>query len=30
VLVVIRYPARGEFPAVAEVQVRDARRVGLP
>ena len=30
VLVVIRHPARGEFPAVAELQVRDARRVGLP
>ena len=29
-LVVIRHPARGEFPAVTELQVRDARRVGLP
>jgi hypothetical protein len=27
VLVVIRHPARGEFPAVVEVQVREARRV---
>jgi len=26
-LVVIRHPARGEFPAVVELQVRDARRV---
>ena len=29
-LVVIRHPARGEFPAVAELQVRDARRVRGP
>jgi len=29
-LVVIRHPAREEFPAVVELQVRDARRVGLP
>jgi hypothetical protein len=28
VLVVIRYPVRGEFPAVVELQVREARRVG--
>jgi hypothetical protein len=27
VLVVIRHPARGEFPAVVELQVREARRV---
>ena len=27
VLVVIRHPARGESPAVAELQVRDGRRV---
>jgi hypothetical protein len=27
VLVVIRHPARGEFPAVVELQVRDARRI---
>ncbi|MBI1915627.1 MAG: hypothetical protein HYS12_12980 [Planctomycetes bacterium] len=27
VLVVIRPPARGEFPAVVELQVREARRV---
>jgi hypothetical protein len=27
VLVVIRHPARGEFPAVVELQVRQARRV---
>jgi len=27
VLVVIRYPARGQFPAVVELQVREARRV---
>ena len=27
VLVVIRHPARGEFPAVIELQVREARRV---
>jgi hypothetical protein len=26
-LVVIRYPARGQFPAVVELQVREARRV---
>ncbi len=26
-LVVIRHRARGEFPAVVEVQVREARRV---
>jgi hypothetical protein len=26
-LVVIRHPARGEFPAVVELQVRDARRI---
>jgi hypothetical protein len=26
-LLVIRHPARGEFPAVVEVQGRDARRV---
>jgi hypothetical protein len=26
-LVVIRHPARGEFPAAVEVQVREARRV---
>ena len=26
-LVVIRHPARGESPAVVEVQVREARRV---
>src|SRR5262249_971461 len=26
-LVVIRHPARGEFPAVVELQVREARRV---
>ena len=25
-LVVIRHPARGQFPAVVEVQVREARR----
>ena len=30
VLVVIRHPARGEFQAVTELQVRDARRVRLP
>src|SRR5262245_40977152 len=30
VLVVIRYPARGKFPAVAEPQVRDTQRVRLP
>jgi hypothetical protein len=29
VLVVIRHPARGEFPAVVELQVREARRVVL-
>ena len=28
--VVIRHPARGEFPAVVELQGRDARRVRLP
>jgi len=28
VLVVIRHPARGEFPAVVELQVREARRAG--
>src|SRR5262249_13165359 len=27
VLVVIRHPARGQFPAVVELQVREARRV---
>src|SRR5262245_38857672 len=27
VLLVIRHPARGEFPAVVEVKVREARRV---
>jgi len=27
VLVVIRHPARGEFRAVVELQVREARRV---
>ena len=27
VLVLIRYPARGQFPAVVELQVREARRV---
>ena len=27
VLTVIRHPARGEFPAVVELQVREARRV---
>ena len=27
VLVVIRYPARGQFPVVVELQVREARRV---
>jgi hypothetical protein len=27
VLVVIRHPARGQFPAVVEVQVQEARRV---
>ena len=27
VLVVIRHPARGEFPAVVELQVREAFRV---
>ena len=27
VLVVIRHPARGEFPAVVESKVREARRV---
>jgi hypothetical protein len=27
VLAVIRHPARGEFPAVVELQVRQARRV---
>jgi hypothetical protein len=27
VLVVIRHPAQGEFPAVVELQVREARRV---
>jgi len=26
-LAVIRHPARGEFPAVVELQVREARRV---
>ena len=26
-LAVIRHPARGEFPAVVEMQVREARRV---
>ena len=26
VLVLIRYPARGQFPAVVELQVREARR----
>ena len=26
-LVVIRHPARGQFPAVVELQVREARRV---
>jgi len=30
VLVVIRHPARGQFPAVAELQVRDAWRVRRP
>jgi len=30
VRVLIRHPARGAFPAVAEPQVRDARRVRLP
>jgi hypothetical protein len=30
VLVVIRHPARREFPAVVELQVRDARRASLP
>jgi hypothetical protein len=30
VLVVIRHPRRGEFPAVVELQVRAARRVRLP
>jgi len=28
--VLIRHPARGAFPAVAELQVKDARRVRLP
>ena len=28
--VLVRHAARGEFPAVAELQVRDARRVRLP
>src|SRR5262249_8545117 len=28
VVVVIRHPARGQFRAVVEVQVREARRVG--
>ena len=27
VLVVIRHPARGQFPGVVELQVRDVRRV---
>jgi len=27
VLVLTRHPARGQFPAVTELQVRDARRV---
>jgi len=27
VLVVIRHPVRGQFPAVVELQVREARRV---
>jgi hypothetical protein len=27
VLVVIRHPARGQFPAVVELQVKEARRV---
>ena len=27
VLVVMRHPARGQFPAVVELQVREARRV---
>ena len=27
VLVVIQHPTRGEFPAVVELQVREARRV---
>ena len=27
VLVVIRHPARGQFPAVVELQLREARRV---
>jgi len=26
-LVVIRHPARGQFPAVVELQLREARRV---
>ena len=30
VLLVIRHPAPGEFAAVAELQVRDARRMPLP
>jgi len=30
VLAVIRHPARGAFPAVAELQGRDAPRVRLP
>src|SRR5262245_49697893 len=30
VLVVTRHPARGAFPAVAQLQGRDARRVRLP
>jgi len=30
VLVLIRHPAPDEFPAVAELQVREARRVRLP
>jgi hypothetical protein len=29
-LVVIRHPARGEFPAVTELQVRHARRLRPP
>jgi hypothetical protein len=27
VLVIIRHPARGPFPAVVELKVRDARRL---
>jgi len=29
-LVVIRHPARGQFPAVVELQTRDSRAVPLP